>query len=186
MNEFAGEWFALHLLTTLEQYLATPASPLRNQTLPQGPPGAHAKPPEPHQAGLLNKVDLPQWIFLTAVQRNKELCQLDPYQTTVNSARIDSIAHAMWDVVFERESLMKEVTIKASMLPQIKLRALAKLNYLPSWWFLRDMACGIMARQKWLLDDSDMQTLWNSTLEWCRRVELKVGMQSDGVGPPRH
>ncbi len=76
---------------------------------------------------------------------------------------------------------MKDVTIKASMLPQIKLRALAKLNYLPSWWVLREISLNVMMRQGWLIADDEMQMLWMNTLDWCRRVEEKVGMQGDHV-----
>ena len=80
---------------------------------------------------------------------------------------------------------MKEITAKASMLPQLKLRALARLNYLPSWWFMREMGCGVMVRQGWLTDDNEMQSLWKGTLEWCKRVETKVGMQGDSTTAPR-
>ncbi|KAJ4989731.1 hypothetical protein SVAN01_04761, partial [Stagonosporopsis vannaccii] len=165
------------------QYVSVPASPLRNQRLPQMPPNMPTRSPQLQQSNSLSLQDVPQMIFLAAIERNIELRQPDPTKNPVSSVRIDRTTHAMWDVVFENENWMKEVTTKASMLPQIKLRALAKLNYLPSWWFLRDMARMVMMRQRWILDDSDMQMLWNNTIEWCKRVESKVGIQGDSATP---
>lgn len=127
--------------------------------------------------------DAPLRIFLAAIHRNVELRHPDPMKNPVISMRVDRITHVMWDVVFENEEWMKQTTTKASMLPQIKLRALAKLNYLPSWWILRDMARMVMMRQGWLLEDREMQTLWNNTVEWSRKAEHKFGMQSDQVMP---
>lgn len=99
----------------------------------------------------------------------------------LTSKRIDTLTHAMWDVAFEQELLMKDFTMKAAMLPSSKLRALARLNYLPSWWFLRTKACEIIAEAKWPIDDTEMQTLWNETLNWAKKVENKFGMQGDTV-----
>lgn len=82
---------------------------------------------------------------------------------------------------------MQNVTAHAAMYSQLKLRALARLNYLPSWWYLRDMACGLTKRQGWNLDDSEMQGLWQETVEWCRRLCTKMGVQDEsGIGAERN
>lgn len=81
---------------------------------------------------------------------------------------------------------MKDITAKASMFSQLKLRTLARLNYLPSWWYLREMACSLMDRQGWLVDDRDMQSFWKETVEWCSRAEIKLGVQGgDKIGAPK-
>lgn len=93
----------------------------------------------------------------------------------------------MWQVAFSHEYMMQNVTAHAAMYSQLKLRALAKMNYLPSWWYLRDMACDVMKRQGWNVDDSEMQQLWQGTVEWCRTVGLKMGIQDDsGTGVKQH
>lgn len=80
----------------------------------------------------------------------------------------------MWDVVFVKADMMNNVTMKAAMFPQLKLRALAKLNWLPSWWFLREMALDVMARSGWLVDDNERQGEWKESVEWCKKVEMKL------------
>jgi|SRR5690242_2170870 len=162
------------------------ASPVPNQTISQVPLSMPSRPPQLQplpQSNPLILQDVPQIIFIAALQRNVDLRQPDPTKNPIASMRIDRVTHAMWDVAFENEHWMKEITTKAAMLPLIKLRGLAKLNYLPSWWVLREMARNLMVRQGWILDDSDMQTLWSNTIEWCKKIELKVGMQSDNVMP---
>ncbi|KAF2621637.1 hypothetical protein BU25DRAFT_482612 [Macroventuria anomochaeta] len=156
-------------------------SPLRNQSFAQNPSSSPLRPPHVQQPGKPNLNDMPQKIFLAALQSNRTLVPANPVNNPLNSQRIDAVAHAMWQVIFINENMMKGITTKASMLPQLKLRALARLNYLPSWWFIREMACGVMARQGWLMDDSEMQGLWKETVEWCTRVEIKVGMQGDSA-----
>ena len=72
----------------------------------------------------------------------------------------------------------------ASMFSQLKLSALAKLNFLPSWWFFREMAVktlgglqedGGMGR---ILDDSVMEGLWRDACLWSKGLlEGRAGMQ---------
>ena len=125
--------------------------------------------------------DIRQMVFLAAIKGNHALLPLNPSIEPINSQRIDNIAHAMWQVAFNNENMMKDVTAKVAMFSQLKLRTLARLNYLPSWWYMREMACGVMQRQGWILNDSEMKTYWNETVEWCRRVEVKLGVQGEGA-----
>lgn len=130
--------------------------------------------------------DWPQKIFLAALKGSPALVSGNPLHSPVNSQRIDNVTHAMWQVVFNHEDMMKDITAKASMFSQLKLRTLARLNYLPSWWYLREMACSLMDRQGWLVDDRDMQSFWKETVEWCSRVEIKLGVQGgDKIGAPK-
>lgn len=121
-----------------------------------------------------------------ALRSNRSLIPADPAFKSVGSQHIDSIVHAMWQVAFDNGD-MPDITAKAAMFSRIKLRALARLNYLPSWWFLRTIACDLMKRQGWNLDDREMQGLWEETVLWCGRVEAKVGVQDGGhAGPKRN
>ncbi|KAJ8118573.1 hypothetical protein OPT61_g476 [Boeremia exigua] len=167
------------------QYLSPAASPLRAQHLTQVLPSLHLRPLQLQPGEQRHPLATFQMIFLRALQNEPNLTPPTPTQIPVDSTRIDRITHAMWQVVFQHDIMMKDVTTKASMLPQMKLRALAKLNYLPSWWILREVACSLMLRQSWLVNDGEMETLWRDTIDWCKRVEAKVGMQGDKVPAPK-
>jgi hypothetical protein len=79
----------------------------------------------------------------------------------------------MWDVVFQRDAMMTDITMKAALFTPLKLRALARLNWLPSWWFLRGMAVTLMRQQGWLVDDSERMGEWTEAVEWCKKAEIK-------------
>lgn len=163
-----------------------PASPVRNQNSVQNPMGFPPRLPQAQQKSQQSTgFDVPQKIFLAALQEKQDLISGNPKINPVDSQHIDAIGHAMWQVVFRNEPMMREATAKAAMFSQLKLRALARLNYLPTWWFLRDMACSIMTRSGWLLNDNDMQNHWKETLTWCNKVEIKMGLQSDGGNASR-
>lgn len=164
-----------------QQHIVVPASPMRNPM-----PTSLAFNPSPRQVQVQQQSQpgtqtLPQQIFITAFNSNPELFKPHPSVIPMPSRRIDAVAHAMWQIAFDREPVMKEITMKAAMLPQSKLRALARLNYLPSWWYLRSLACENIQALNWPIDDSEMQTLWNDTLEWCKKVESKFGVQGDNL-----
>ncbi|KAH6633226.1 hypothetical protein C7974DRAFT_471421 [Boeremia exigua] len=153
----------------------------QNQYPSQNPSSLQPRPPRLQNVASLNPMTVLQGTFIAALNSKPDLLPSNPTQDPVRSSRIDRIAHIMWQLVFKQDELMKDITAKASMFAQIKLRALAKLNYLPSWWLLREAACDFMKRQRWVVNDSNMQTLWKDTLEWCKRVETKLGMQNDGA-----
>jgi hypothetical protein len=125
-------------------------------------------------------IDWRQKVFLAALKAGKPLLPANPLINPVTSRRIDNITHAMWQVVFANELMMQNVTKYSAMFSQLKLRALAKLNYLPSWWYLRDMACDIMKQQGWNVDDSEMQGVWLETVEWCVNLCAKWDVQNNG------
>ncbi|KAG9198893.1 hypothetical protein G6514_009269 [Epicoccum nigrum] len=119
-----------------------------------------------------------QQLFMLAMQSDNSLKPTNP----VTSPYLDKMAYTMWDVSFGQDIWMKDATSKGSMLPQLKLRALARLNYLPSWWYLREVAVELLKRMGYSIDDSEMQTIWNGALEWCKAVEARTGM-GDNVAP---
>jgi hypothetical protein len=81
------------------------------------------------------------------------------------------------------------------MFSPLKLAALAKLNFLPSWWFFRDLIGSELptlikrddgnGEEKvlgWLIDDKEMQNTWKETVRWCAgvlgdRVAMPVGRE---------
>lgn len=116
---------------------------------------------------------------MIAMQNDKSLVPTNP----VTSRCLDKMAYAMWDIAFKKDVWMKDATSKGSMLPQLKLRALARLNYLPSWWYLRGVARELCEHRGLLIDDREMQKIWDDTLAWCKRVEARTGMQGDNAAP---
>ena len=55
------------------------------------------------------------------------------------SSQIDAIAHKMWDIALEHGPMLQLACQYSAMFSPIKLRMLAKLNFLPSWWFFREV-----------------------------------------------
>ena len=118
-------------------------------------------------------------LFIMAMQQDISLKPVSP----VTSRWLDKMAYAMWDISFKQDIWMKDATAKGSMLPQLKLRALARLNYLPSWWYLRGVAREICEGRGLLIDDREMQAIFKEALEWCKKVEARTGMQGVNATP---
>ena len=116
---------------------------------------------------------IPQQLLMAAFQRNRTLHPVAPTTNPIDSKRIDDIAHSMWDVVFPQEAMMTDITMKAALFTPLKLRALARLNWLPSWWFLREMAVTLMRQQGWLVNDVERQREWEEAVDWCKKAEVK-------------
>ncbi|KAF1923167.1 uncharacterized protein M421DRAFT_426139 [Didymella exigua CBS 183.55] len=177
------------------QYLSMPVSPLQNPNgaqhdsispfRPQQPPHPYIQPFQPHAPPIMA-----QQIFMTALHRNGSLFPIEPTKNPIGSRRVDAIAHTMWEVVFSKADMMDNVTTKAALFNPLKLRALAKLNWLPSWWFLREMALGVMEHSGWLVDDSERQGEWKEVVHFCKKAELKTygdngAVQNEGGGLPK-
>ncbi|KAI0605344.1 Herpes-BLLF1 domain-containing protein [Pyrenophora tritici-repentis] len=117
----------------------------------------------------------------------------DPSNTsapTLTSPDIDRIAHSMWDVAFKNRHLFHYACQYSAMFTPLKLRILAKINFLPSWWFLREAVInGVrglrVAKVKvggeeegvktWRVDDSEMSKFWGQARRFCEDVEVKLG-----------
>jgi hypothetical protein len=52
----------------------------------------------------------------------------------------------------------------------LKLAALAKLNYLPSWWFFRAVVVRDVGERGWVADDGEMEATWQEAVRWCAKV----------------
>ena len=103
--------------------------------------------------------------------------------TPITSTHIDNIAHTMWQIAFKHVVMLQRACQYSAMVSPLKLAALAKLNFLPSWWFFRDLVvgglpelikgvdgkgeekvCGVV------IDDREMQGAWNEAIKWCGNV----------------
>jgi hypothetical protein len=109
----------------------------------------------------------------------------------ISSYHIDAIAHAMWQVAFKHVGMLQHACQYSAMFSPLKLAALAKLNFLPSWWFFRDLIVNELptlikrgdgnGEEKvvgWLIDDKEMQNTWKATVKWC------AGVLGDRVAMP--
>lgn len=69
------------------------------------------------------------------------------------------------------------------MFSQLKLAALAKLNFLPSWWFFREMAVRQMKQDEgFIVDDGVMDGEWKNICYLCRDMLEKKARVSGGSG----
>lgn len=119
---------------------------------------------------------------MVALQRSSSFRPTEPKKNPIHSQHIDAIAHSMWDVVFSQADMMNNVTMKAALFAPLKLRALAKLNWLPSWWFLREMAHEVMEHLGWLVEDGEREREWKEAVLWCRKAELKLFGAAQDLG----
>lgn len=102
----------------------------------------------------------------------------------VTSNQIDRFAHAMWSVCLQNGQLLNHANTYASMMNEVKLRALAKLNFLPSWWFLRDHFLSWLEATGRPVDDSIMRAHWKFAVgdvsAFMQRAN-RVKMRDQGV-----
>jgi hypothetical protein len=149
------------------------AKPMFNQQSSRQPNMQHIVQPSMHPAQQPLQATIPQQIFMATFKRNHTLMPVAPTTEPIGSRRVDAIAHGCWDVVFSKEALMTDITMKAAFYTPLKLRALARLNWLPSWWFLREMAVSLMKQQGWMIDDSERMGEWHEAVDWCKKAEMK-------------
>ncbi|KAH8725022.1 hypothetical protein GQ44DRAFT_727193 [Phaeosphaeriaceae sp. PMI808] len=81
----------------------------------------------------------------------------------ITSNQIDDITYKTWDYCITRDQgqLLLCASQYGAMFGDIKLRVLAKLNYLPSWWFMRMVVYDWLLKIGRLVDDSHMTLVWN-------------------------
>jgi hypothetical protein len=93
--------------------------------------------------------------------------------TTISSAQIDTIAHAMWQAAFNHGALLQRACTYSALFAPLKLAALAKLNFLPSWWFFRELLVKELVSREgegWKVDDGDTEGLWKKTCKWLLKL----------------
>lgn len=111
-------------------------------------------------------------LLVHVIRQNPKLLPQDPSKQPITSTHVNNIAHAMWQVAFRHGVLLQRACQYAALLSPLKLAALAKLNYLPSWWFFRCMALKDIPGlgQGWILDDREMDEVWRANLKWCAQA----------------
>ena len=100
----------------------------------------------------------------------------------------------MWDAAFQHGRMFQLACQYSAMFSPLKLRMLAKLNLLPSWWFFREFVVkglpgfGVEEKkEEWLqgdsgecrffVDDSEMMAAWGQAALFCRGVEAKQSIE---------
>ncbi|EAT86418.2 hypothetical protein SNOG_06587 [Parastagonospora nodorum SN15] len=76
----------------------------------------------------------------------------------VKSCDLDTYAYVLWDWCLRNKNgqLHAYANRYGAMIAEHKLRILACLNLLPSWFFLRSQILTWLQNQGWTIDDSDM------------------------------
>ncbi|KAI4955043.1 hypothetical protein J4E86_006355 [Alternaria arbusti] len=114
--------------------------------------------------------------------------------TPITSTHIDNIAHTMWQIAFKHVVMLQRACQYSAMFSPVKLAALAKLNFLPSWWFFRDLVVGGLpglvkgvdgmgggkgdGKGGVVIDDREMMGAWDEAVRWCGGVVAR----REGVG----
>jgi hypothetical protein len=103
----------------------------------------------------------------------------------ITSGHLDQIAFRVYQLSCDNctgglEDLFAQASNFASKLHEHKLRVLARLNYLPTWWIFRDRAKLVLVqmqeKQDWIVEDKEMGEMWRVTtlhLEGREKVEQK-------------
>jgi hypothetical protein len=76
----------------------------------------------------------------------------------IRSSGLDKYAYNLWEWCLRNMNgqLHKAANRYGAMMAEPKIRLLALLNLLPSWWFLRSEIATWLQKQGWAVDDSDM------------------------------
>ncbi|USP81693.1 hypothetical protein yc1106_08967 [Curvularia clavata] len=106
------------------------------------------------------------------LKENPNIIPADPTKEPITSDHINAVAHAMWQVAFRHGAMLQRASQYGCMFSPLKLAALARLNYLPSWWYLRSLAVTDFRNpeKSWWVDDRKEEEVWEETLRWCLKV----------------
>jgi hypothetical protein len=125
-------------------------------------------------------------LFTHVLQHNSALFSFPG--SPITSTEIDNITHAMWQVAFKQGGLLQRACQYSALFSHLKLSALAKLNFLPSWWLLREMLVReLTASGGWPVDDEEMENVWKKTCTWAvnankTRISMRAwGSESRGI-----
>ncbi|KAJ5062696.1 hypothetical protein J3E74DRAFT_404328 [Bipolaris maydis] len=159
---------------TLEPPIDFPSPSLRPTTPTPAPP--HPPPPTCCETTNAEINRLLSGLLQHVLQSNPHLLPPFPHTTKyLTSKHINDIAHAMWNVAFTHGDLLQRACQYGAMFSPLKLAALAKLNFLPSWWFFRDLAVKGLKHMGWNVVDNEMEETWEEALEWCIEVSRRKG-----------
>jgi hypothetical protein len=103
-------------------------------------------------------------VVRAAFQKNPQMLPADPTEI-INSNLIDRFTHALWGMIcFGNIPLHEQAAKYGAMIGEPMIRALALLNILPSWWFLRERVLEwLRGSTPRIIDDSEMAA-------WQRRL----------------
>ncbi|KAH3934526.1 hypothetical protein HBH98_038720 [Parastagonospora nodorum] len=125
---------------------------------PQIKTTATAQPPL--SAEQLDKPDLPafQIVVNFMFTQNSSFLPQSKEADVVKSCDLDTYAYVLWDWCLRNKNgqLHAYANRYGAMIAEHKLRILACLNLLPSWFFLRSQILTWLQNQGWTIDDSDM------------------------------
>ncbi|RMZ74683.1 J domain-containing [Pyrenophora seminiperda CCB06] len=180
----------------------TPFSPTISRSFPS-PHGPSTSSPRTLQTPIPSKSDANiSNLFCYVVGKHPTLFPTKDGSTAciLKSSHIDAIAHAMWDVAFKHGGMFQIACSYSTMFSPSKLRILARLNFLPSWWFFRELMVkeipgfgdeekkeerlgGAMGDEKFFVDDREMNAVIAQAAKLCREVEMMlVGRSRRDVG----
>jgi hypothetical protein len=91
----------------------------------------------------------------------------------------------MWNLSLTHDNgrMLVQANNWASMMSEVKLRALARLNFLPSWWFMREQLVKVLQAEGRTIDDTCMSAQWQFATHGAQKVIEKgnrVRMMNQG------
>jgi hypothetical protein len=105
------------------------------------------------------------------VYRNDPTLLPEALTTPVNSLGIDKFTHALWTALVHNAQLQpmfQRTTNAGALLTESRLRVLALLNIMPSWWYLRERVVLWLESVSRLVDDSYQAGLTNRAMAQAR------------------
>jgi hypothetical protein len=123
-------------------------------------------------------------MFETAMINGPHLLPND-LTTTLTSAYIDAITYALWLIAVNsgdgRGDILTAVQKYVILFDEVKLRALARLDLLPTWWFFRERVLDKLVNGGWTVDDGVMNKVlrpaWKECLKAVERRNSVLGVQ---------
>jgi hypothetical protein len=125
-------------------------------------------------------------VVRAAFQKNPQMLPADPTEI-INSNLIDRFTHALWGMIcFGNIQLHEQAAKYGAMMGEPMIRALALLNILPSWWFLRERVLEwLRGSTPRIIDDSEMAQQVRSVMGMAATIVktgAKARQQSSGGG----
>jgi hypothetical protein len=98
----------------------------------------------------------------------------------MTSSHIDNVTYAVWQICLKQNNgwILNGVAKTSVMLDDVKIRALAMLNLLPSWWIMRDRFVSLLKNNNdWTVDDSEMEINFGLA---CRTATQVLQIKGNG------
>jgi hypothetical protein len=128
-------------------------------------------------------------VVRAAFQKSPQMLPTDPTEI-INSNLIDRFTHALWGMIcFGNIPLHEQAAKYGAMMGEPMIRALALLNILPSWWFLRERVLEwLRGSTPRIIDDSEMAQQVRGVMGMATTIVKRgaqarqMAMQSSGGG----